>query len=144
MARSCNRFFQFQRPATQEQPATGCDSPLSRYTLEGLVVDVSRGQGIDLAELAPLTLLRIQTLNTVYEVVALEPQETAVLVRGGRLFPDLTEVGFSGSSLGGSCLRLAWIGIGLNMEFCCDRGTVVTSRVRSIELLGGVSLFGPF
>ncbi len=142
MPRGCNRSFQFRHFSAQAQSGAEGNSP-SRYTLEGFVAQVSRGQGIDLAELEPLTFIRIQTLNTVYEVVALEPQGMAMLVRGGRLFPDLTEVGFSGSSLGGSCLKPAWIGIGLNMEFRCDRGTVVTSGVRSIQLLDGVSLLGP-
>ena len=59
-----------------------------------------------------------------------------VVVQGGAFFPERTRAYLSGSSFGGSCLKLGWVGVGLHMEFlAADRDQwVLTSHVRSITV----------
>ena len=116
----------------------------SRCTLDDLTAEMFRAGGVSLAELECLTSLQVQTRNTVYEITVPRPPEATVFVQGGRVFPTLTEASFSGSSFGGSCLKLAWFGVGLHMEFRCSHGVIVTSRVRSISMHDASSLNGPF
>jgi hypothetical protein len=116
----------------------------SRCTLDGFVDDVADADGLGLCDLEPLTALRVRTANTVYEITVLRPPQTAVLVRGGRFFPQTSEARFSGSGFGGSCLKVAWFGVGLHMEFHYTGVRIVTSCVRSIQVLDTASLPGPF
>jgi hypothetical protein len=115
-----------------------------RCTLEGFTAEVKQTEGLYLRDLDPITTLRVQTLNTLYEITVPRPPRAVVLVRGGRFFPETTEASFGGSSFGGSCLKLAWFGVGLHMEFHYSGGWIITSRVRSINVLDAASLPGPF
>ena len=105
---------------------------------------MARTGGVYLRDLDPITNLRVQTENTLYEITVPRPPRSVVLVRGGRFFPKTTEASFGGSSFGGSCLKLAWFGVGLHMEFHFAGGWIFTSRVRSIEVLDASSFPGPF
>ena len=115
-----------------------------RCTLDGFSAEVVRTDGVYLRDLDPITHLRVQTENTLYEITVPRPPRSVVLVRGGRFFPKTTEASFGGSSFGGSCLKLAWFGVGLHMEFHFAGGWIFTSRVRSIEVLDASSFPGPF
>lgn len=115
-----------------------------RCTLDGFSAEVARTDGVYLRDLDPITNLRVQTENTLYEITVPRPPRSVVLVRGGRFFPKTTEASFGGSSFGGSCLKLAWFGVGLHMEFHFAGGWIFTSRVRSIEVLDASSFPGPF
>ena len=115
-----------------------------RATLDGFSDTVRRTSGVALAELEPLTTVQVQTQNTLYEVTVPRPPLSRVLVRGGRFFPDLTEATFGGSSFGGSCVKLAWFGVGLHLEFHVRAEWIVTSRVRSIAILDATAAHGPF
>ncbi len=115
-----------------------------RCTLDGFTAEVKQTEGLYLRDLDPISSLRVQTENTLYEITVPCPPRALVLVRGGRFFPDTTEASFGGSSFGGSCLKLAWFGVGLHMEFHYSGGWIITSRVRSINVLDATSLPGPF
>ena len=58
---------------------------------------------------------------------------------GRRVFPSLTPAHFSGASVGGSFLKVGWIGIGLRMEILVDGRRIVTSPVRDISTGGAGS-----
>ena len=113
-------------------------------TLDGFGDAVACIEGVYLRDLDPITTLRVQTENTRYEITVRQPPRSVVLVRGGRFFPETTEASFGGSSFGGSCLKLAWFGVGLHMEFHYTGGWIITSRVRSITVLDVTSRHGPF
>ena len=115
-----------------------------RCTLDGFTDEVARADGVYLRDLDPITTLRVQTENTRYEITVPRPPRSVVFVRGGRFFPKTTEASFGGSSFGGSCLKLAWLGVGLHMEFHCAGAWIITSRVRSIDVLDASALPGPF
>jgi hypothetical protein len=98
-------------------------------TLDGFVQCAS-GTGVSLREIEPLTTLLVGTCNTQYRIIV--SRQSAILVQGGRFFPDVTAANLDGSSAGGSFLRVGWIGVGLRMEISAGGQRIVTSPVRSI------------
>lgn len=99
-------------------------------TLDGFVQSAS-GAGISLRELEPLTTLLVGTCNTQYRIIV--SRQSAVLVQGGRFFPEVTAAHLDGSSAGGSFLKMAWIGVGMRMEISAGGQRIVTSPVRTIS-----------
>lgn len=93
--------------------------------------EVSAREGVSLNELEPSTALRVRTRNSEYRIIVW--RKTTVLLKGGREFPHFTVCRINGSALGGSLLKLAWIGVGLRMEICAAGRCVVTSPVREIR-----------
>ena len=100
--------------------------------LDGFVEAVSRADGIALADVDAFTTLVVRTGNSVYRITVLQPYRREVVVSGGAFFPDWTRAYLTGSSLGGSCLKMGWIGIGLRLEFHAADQWIITSHVRSI------------
>lgn len=113
-------------------------------TLEGFAEKVSFAGGVGLAELGSLSVLLVRTENTLYRITVLQPPQPAVLVQGGKFFPETTECRLNGSSLGGGFLKMAWIGFGLRMEISSAGRRIVTSPVRSVVIEADASLPGPF
>ena len=99
-------------------------------TLAGFTSAVSSTSGVHLRDLAPMTTLVVRTRNSEYRIIVSAGDE--VLVKGGQFFPSLTEARFSGASVGGSFLKVGWIGIGLRMEILADGRRIVTSPVHDI------------
>jgi hypothetical protein len=100
-------------------------------TLAGFTTAVASTSGVHLRDLAPMTTLLVRTRNSEYRIIV--SSGDAVLVEGGHFFPCLTEARFSGASVGGSFLKVGWIGIGLRMEILADGRRIVTSPVRDIR-----------
>ena len=103
-------------------------------TLEGFVEAVSRAEGVGLTDVDAFTTLVVRTDNSVYQITILQPYAREVLVQGGAFFPERTRACLSGSSFGGSCLKLGWVGLGLHMEFHAEDQWIITSHVRSIAV----------
>ena len=95
-------------------------------------------------QLAALSRLYVQTQNTLYMIILLNPGQSKVLIQGGRFFPELTDAVLCGSSFGGSFLKSHWIGMGMRMEILGVGRTVLTSSVRSIHIENEDNLPGPF
>jgi hypothetical protein len=104
--------------------------------LDGFVATPSFSDGLHIQQLNPLTALTVETRNSVYRVLVVNPSDAKVLVHGGRFFPLLTDATLNGSSLGGGCLKLHWLGEGFCMELGAGHLTVVTSPVRAIAIEG--------
>lgn len=98
-------------------------------TLDGFVRSAS-GTGVSLREVEPLTTLLVATCNTQYRIIV--SRQSAILVQGGRFFPDVTSAHLDGSSAGGSFLKVGWIGVGMRMEISAGGQRIVTSPVRTI------------
>jgi hypothetical protein len=88
--------------------------------------------GIQLASLKDLTEIRIQTRNSLYEIIVIDHQSGEILIRGGQFFPERTAAYLAGSSRRGSFLKAGALHVGLNMEVMANRTTVVTSTMQSI------------
>jgi hypothetical protein len=102
--------------------------------LDGFVDEVSRADGIGLVDVDAFTTLVVRTDNSVYQVTILQPHAREVLVQGGTFFRERTRACLNGSSFGGSCLKLGWVGVGLHMEFHAEDQWIITSHVRSIAV----------
>ena len=105
-----------------------------RRTLHGFTEAVSRADGIRLVDVDAFTTLVVRTRNSVYRITVLTPHRHEVLVQGGAFFPEGTRARLNGSSFGGSCLKLGWVGVGLHLEFHAGDQWVITSDVRSIAV----------
>jgi len=103
-------------------------------TLDGFVEAVSQADGIGLTDMDAFTTLMVQTNNSVYQITILQPRRREVVVQGGAFFPERTRACLSGSSFGGSCLKMGWVGIGLHLEFHVEDQWIITSHVRSIAV----------
>jgi hypothetical protein len=86
--------------------------------------------GVDLRYLPPFTILLVRTTNSLYRVLITEGPE--VYVQGGVFFPNPTTAYLDGASLGSSCLKAGWIGVGLSLQLRSGDQRITTSRVRSI------------
>jgi hypothetical protein len=85
-------------------------------------------------ELSTLERLIVKTENSTYDIILLSSATADVLVRGGAFFPVFTAARLAGSSLGGSFLKLRSVHVGFRMELSSERGFIVTSTVRSVEI----------
>ena len=114
------------------------DAPASvvprHRTLDGFVEAVSRAEGLGLTDVDAFTTLVVQTENSVYRITVLQPYRREVLVEGGPFFAVRTRACLNGSSFGGSCLKLGWVGVGLRMELQAEDQWIITSHVRSIAV----------
>src|SRR5262245_16222474 len=75
---------------------------------------------IDLGACQPSERIIVKTRGSIYELIVVAGRAGEVLVRGGRFFPEFREAILSGSTGGGSCLKLRSLGVGLCMEFLVD------------------------
>jgi hypothetical protein len=103
---------------------------LRHGTIEEFVVGAGATPGLHLSEVEPLTTLLVRTRNSDYRITIASDGST--LVQGGRYFPEDTAATFEGASLGGSLLKVGWIGLGLRMEFRQEGRRIVTSPVAAI------------
>ena len=71
---------------------------------------------MQLSELAPRTLLDVQTAGFRYRVIVCDPASGEALIQGGSAFPRYTSVRVSGAGIGISPVKTGWIGLGLGIE----------------------------
>lgn len=107
-------------------------SQVSAHSLDGWCAHDWQN-GIHIPSLAPLDHLLVRTCNHVYDVIVVDPSASAVMVRGGRYFPEFTRARVNGSSLGGGFLKLHGIYTGFRLELHSDAQAIVTSPVRAIS-----------
>ena len=90
--------------------------------------------GIRVDDLPALERLIVTTANSTYEIVLVAPERAEVLVRGGAFFPVFMPARLAGSSLGGSFLKLRSVHVGFRLELGTDRGSIITSPVRTVAI----------
>ena len=104
------------------------------HTLDGFVLEPGCIEGVALSSLEAGTVLKVISRHSHYRLVVLDPARQRVLVTGGRLFPESTEVRCEGATAGGSVLKVGWIGVGLRLELSIGRQRITTSRVQSVTI----------
>jgi hypothetical protein len=104
------------------------------FSLEGFALEPGCVEGLALQSLDAGTVLNVITRHSSYRVVVVDPVQQRVLVTGGRLFPERTEVRVEGATAGGSVLKIGWIGTGLRLELSMGRQRITTSRVQSVTI----------
>jgi hypothetical protein len=106
--------------------------PRRTGTPEGFALEM--GEGIDIRSLESGTTLLVQTRNTHYRMVVVNPDRLMVLATGGELFPQEAEARLNGATSGGSTLMEGWIGLHFRMNLWANGRRIITTPVRSITL----------
>ena len=113
-------------------PLHGRDSQ-NTVTLDSFGAAVASACGVRLSDLSPIDELEIHTRNSCYRITVIDPGEGRILVQGGAFFPVACQARLGGASLGGSMLKLGWIGYGFCLEIHDSRQCIVTTPVREIR-----------
>jgi hypothetical protein len=92
--------------------------------------------GINISVLAAGTELIVSTRNSVYDIFVIDPVNRLVRLSGGQL-SEPVECHLTGSTWGGSIIRLGWVGFEMRMEFKLPGGqSILTSEVRRARIIG--------
>ena len=113
----------------------GIDPSTSRVaapTLQRFAAVATESDGVSLASLSANDQLEVRTRNSLYRITLLDCAGR-VLVLGGAFVPVWTEAHLAGSTLGGSFLKVGWVGCGFCMEFLHEGQRIVTTRAREIR-----------
>jgi hypothetical protein len=124
---------------THEMRTSAIAAPRTVPSLAAAAVDrfvqaAALADGVNVADLRPLDELAVQTRNSIYRIVIVAPSDGRILVQGGAFFPLPCQAHLCGGTLGGSLLKLNWIGCGFNLEILHEGRRIVTTRVRSIAI----------
>ena len=123
----------------QIEPNDTAPQPSSNFvprprTLDGFALEHGCAEGIAIQSLDAGTVLSLVTRHSRYRMVILDGARQLVLVQGGRLFPEATEVRLEGATAGGTFLKIGWIGIGLRLELSIGSRRITSSRVASVTI----------
>lgn len=88
--------------------------------------------GVQIDQLPDLHALRVETLNSTYDVAVVSAQKGEVLVRGGRYFPDWTGAVLLGCSMGGGLLKRHGVYVDFRMELYWAGRRIVTSPICAV------------
>jgi hypothetical protein len=127
----------------RQESSSRCEVP-EFCTLDGFAQVVERNGGMDLNQLEPLTCLAVETDSAVFLMTLLNPSDGEVLIQGGEIFTQPFKAKIAGATFGGSFLKTRWIGVGMQMEICCNDGTLITTPVRTVKIKKQSNLPGPF
>jgi hypothetical protein len=111
-----------------------CDQLVLTPPRQEFSPDNSSVLAIDVRSLAPRTELVVKTRNSRYHLIMCQGGSRA-LIQGGHDFPQEIEARVGGATLGGSCLKVGWVAVGLSLEIAIGSGRVLTSPVRSIDIM---------
>lgn len=90
--------------------------------------------GIDLRELKVGAEFFVQTQNTIYHVI--KTGDTTYTIQGNeRICPEPKACRISGSTWGGSMLKMNFVGINMHMEFYVDKKMYTTSKITEAGIL---------
>ena len=107
-------------------PAVECAETISR--------DKDLSEGISLETQRPYDTICIQTNNSDYRIMLLDPKTGRSLVQGGRYFFEPVEATVLGSSTRTSAFRAGWIGVGFRLEIWADEKLFSTSAVQAVQV----------
>jgi hypothetical protein len=98
--------------------------------------------GVFLNDLPPATVLQIRTMHHCYTAVLLGGSE-ALLSGHPEFCPEPVQVAISGSTWGGSMLKLQYVGRGMHLEFRHPQypTPIITSPIQDIQDNARLSVF---
>ena len=93
--------------------------------------------GIDVNKLQAGTIVLVTTKNNLYKLIKTD-RDGIVYAQGGKYFIEPTEVYFSGSTFGGSMIKIGWIGYEMIMEMHMieNQKKITTSAIKSAKVIG--------
>lgn len=90
------------------------------------------GETIHLESCPELEWITVRTFRSTYDIVVLSGDTGAVMVRGGKFFPEFHRATITGSMVNGITVKPRCISVGLSLELLVDEQSVITSRVQAI------------
>jgi hypothetical protein len=102
-------------------------------TLDEFALGSGCENGVTLSDVEPGTRLTVITRNSTYRLDVIDGAEGRVVVVGGSVFPEHTEVRVEGATDGGSVIKSGWIGVGLRLELISGLRRITTSRVKAVD-----------
>jgi RNA polymerase-binding transcription factor DksA len=102
--------------------------------LDSVSQDEDLAEGLALENQRPYDTICIQTNNSDYRIMLLDPTSGRSLVQGGRYFSEPVEATVLGSSTRTSAFRAGWIGVGFRLEIWADDKLFSTSAVQAIQV----------
>jgi hypothetical protein len=101
-------------------------------TLDGFTRIAGDVDGVNVRALEPLTSVLVRTKNSTYQIDV--RGGTAAIVQGGQFFPTPRAAEVCGATMGGSFIKVGWIGVGFCLELIADGQRIVTTRVSAIGI----------
>ena len=94
--------------------------------------------GINVHDLKPGTIVLAVTKNSLYKIIKGKLDKYDILVHGGKHFLEPVKGNFSGSTFGGSMIKIGWIGYGMHMEIHIPsyKKTYKTTPVKAARIVG--------
>jgi len=77
--------------------------------------------------------VEVWTRNSKYE---LKINDDSTTIKGGKHFLEETPIVFTGSTWGGSCIKVGWIGLGMHMELWQGDLVTTTTGARKAKVSG--------
>ena|SRR3989442_9597248 len=130
-------FNLYDEPGAANEVITYGDGPGPASQRANSAPQSDSVKGIDLRSLPEGTAVVVDTRHSRYRLVTLDGNGGNALVEGGSYFPQETTARVEGSTLGGSLLKVGWIGLGLFLELSFGGKRIITSRVRAISVPKG-------
>lgn len=107
-------------------------------TLDGFTEAVEKNDGLYVSSLPASITLLIETQNSHYQLVILDPIRMSVRVSSydSKVVREPFNGIINGSTFGGSMIKLGWIGVGMCLEIHMANGrTLTTSPTKKISLV---------
>ena len=103
-----------------------------------LIQEQQEKGGIDITTLEPGTKIEVQTRNSTYKIKVLNPGKKKIEIQGGLHITEPEEAFLTGSTWGGSMLKMGWIGYMMCMEVHRPQrlSPLLTSLVRAAKVIG--------
>lgn len=98
------------------------------------IEESQKNGGVELKKLAPGTRIEAQTKNSLYKITVREDDQFEI--QGGFYFPMELTSHISGSTWGGSMLKMKWLGVDMHIELWHpERGKITTTAVRTLKVI---------
>ena len=96
------------------------------------IMQSEKDGGIFLKDMKIGSIIKVQTQNTLYIIKKISDKEYEI--NGNKTYcPVSTKCFISGSTWGGSMIKVGFIGIGMHLEFCTNK-RITTSTIQSITI----------
>ena len=94
--------------------------------------------GINVHRLKVGTVILALTRNSLYKIIKGARDQHDITIQGGKYFTEPTPANFSGSTFGGSMMKIGWIGYGMYMEIYAisHKKKYKTTPVEAAKIVG--------
>lgn len=110
-------------------------NPHRQFEIARIINKHKDDPGIDVYKLKPGTKIKVKTERSLYEFEVTDTPGR-LLARGGKYISGIEEIHLTGSTYGGSMIRVGWIGQDMLMEYVLPHKRITSSRVVEATVCG--------